>query len=63
MWNHIDPEDKDFLFWEFDVSFKCPNCGARVSFSDQRQPYECGCGKEFALCMDVVERVEIEDII
>jgi hypothetical protein len=52
---HIEPFNLEFDFWEFYVNFTCPNCQRKVRFCDQTQPYECECGKKFAVCMDVIE--------
>ena len=58
MWKHIEPNNKSFDFYEFWVNFTCPNCNRKINFNDQSQPYECECGKEYAICLDIVEKGE-----
>ena len=34
-------------YFEYRITFICPNCQRELSFNEQRQPYECDCGIEY----------------
>lgn len=50
----VDKEFVKFDYWEYRVEIICPNCGRKLLFNDQEQPFECECGRYFWVSSDVL---------